>query len=315
MQSKGFPTDGIHSASSDAGFRRYFRVLHNNGSIIAVDAPPEQEDTKSFVDIAGRLRDSTLRVPDIYCYSLEKGFMVQEDLGNCPMQDIAGKSKLIDSQTTALYEKAINTIAVMQQSTFTTGLPRYDYAFLRMELDLFTEWYVGRHLHQALSKVQVNLLQDALEHIISVVLQQPVAFVHRDFHCRNLMVVPATGELATIDFQGAVCGPVTYDAVSLLKDVYIELPTEFQQHCMEQHRQSLDPVPDTESYSRWYDYTGLQRHLKILGIFCRLHYRDGKSQYLDNLPIVKTHIEKVLQTYPGLQGLYEVFTHLHSDHS
>ncbi len=311
LQDNHITTQGLTSASSDAGFRRYFRVPHGSTTVIAVDAPPESEDSQSFIDIATRLADSRLRVPQIHCYNLENGFMVQEDFGHCPMQTVVDHNDTSSPVTHDLYTKAIDAVITMQAQTNTDGLPGYTGNFMHSELALFCEWYVSRHLQRAPDNEQQKCISNAFSAIVDVILQQPLTFVHRDFHCRNLMVLPSDNSLGIIDFQGALLGPATYDPVSLLRDVYLELPAGFQESFMQQHRQSMHPLPDWQTYQRWFDFTGLQRHLKILGIFCRLHYRDSKSDYLTHLPAVTRQIHNVLQRYPELTAFDKYFATIH----
>lgn len=308
--------DKLTVASADAGFRRYFRLYKDDYTYIAVDAPPEFEDTKAFLNIAMRLKNSGLHAPAVHCYSLENGFLLVEDLGRIHLQNAVesnGQHNPADSPATVkMYRKAMQTIIKMQQSTDTTGLPAYDSDFLTSELRLFTTWYLKKHLNITLNNAQMTIIDTTFTQLVDSALQQPQAFVHRDFHCRNLMQLE-NNDIGIIDFQGAMTGPITYDPVSLLKDVYIDWPSSFQRHLINQHISALSYPVDRLVYQRWFDFMGLQRHLKILGIFCRLHYRDNKPAYLDNLAAVRRHIENTLTGYPELSEFTSLFYTLHKD--
>jgi aminoglycoside/choline kinase family phosphotransferase len=304
LSEQGYNTDRLSPMSADAGFRRYFRLQTDNGSLIAVDAPPEHEDTATFLKVAHRLHKGGLVTPQVLCYNLEKGFMLQSDLGALHLQDAAS-----GEAAQRLYQEALQSLITIQSQVSSDTLPEYNAAFLQQELDLFPEWYLQKHLQYHCDSDTRQQLQQCFEWCIETALEQPQVFVHRDYHCRNLMVTP-DNRIAIIDFQGALRGPATYDLVSLLRDAYIEWPAAFLEPLIETHRQSLGQLTGTEvdpgTYRRWFDLTGLQRHLKILGIFCRLHYRDGKSGYLDSIPLVYKHIQNVCNTYPELEALCRV---------
>ena len=287
----------IEAASADASFRRYFRVFKASGSLIAVDSPPEHNNNQQFIDLAARLLSNGIRTPKIICYSLEKGFLLLEDFGTQVLQQTLETAT--EAQTHQQYKDAISCIGRLQKAT-TEGLPVYDKPFLNTEMQLFNEWYLMHHLQHKPSTAELRIINDVFKLCADSANDQPQVFVHRDFHCRNLM--PLTdGTLGVIDFQDAVIGPVTYDPVSLLKDAYIDWPMEFIQKFSDQHRKSLRPIPNQELYNRWFDLMGLQRHIKVLGIFCRLNYRDGKSQYFKDLPLVLQHIDRTTAKYPELE--------------
>lgn len=295
----------VVAASADASFRRYFRVSTAKQTLIAVDSPPQHNDNQKFINLAARLLESDVRTPKLICYSLEKGFMLIEDFGPEVLQHAVTNA---DAGSTELfYTDAFNTIATMQRAAPVDGLPLYDKAFLQTELHLFLDWFVSRHHRYKLSTEEYNTIEDVFDLCINNAVEQPQTFVHRDYHCRNLMPIDeAQKKLGVIDFQDAVVGPVTYDPVSLLKDAYLEWPEAFIQRFNEQHRITLNPTPTREQYVRWFDLMGLQRHIKILGIFCRLKYRDNKPQYFNDIPLVLRHIVRTTNNYPELFNFHQL---------
>ena len=276
----------VSTLSTDAGTRRYFRLHNRHSTVLAVDAAPEFEDTAAFVDIAKRIDASGVRVPQIYHYNLEKGFLVIEDLGDCHVQQQSTYHKATQG---ALYRQAIHDLITIQQTANTTDLPHFNAAFIHHELAIFEDWFLQKHLQITLNLVLRRQLDRLFELIIENCSAQPQAFMHRDYHCRNLMVIKHQ-QLAVIDFQGAMLGPVTYDPGSLLKDAYIDIEPALQAALCNTHRQSLACHADESQYRRWYDLTAMQRHLKILGIFCRLNYRDHKPAYMKHLQTVSHHL-------------------------
>jgi len=305
---QGYRADTLTPMSVDAGFRRYFRLPVEEGSLIAVDAPPQHEDTESFVAIANKLHNSGLITPVVHCYNLEKGYMLLSDLGSLHLQDAATPA---DTTTAApLYKQAVLNLLKIQINTSTDGLAAYSADFLRQEIQLFPEWYLQAHLQHRLSPATRQHISRCFDLCIESAMEQPVVFVHRDYHCRNLMV-QADQEIAVIDFQGALRGPITYDLVSLLRDAYVEWPETFLNPLLEMHRSSVATLLPgnnitAETYQKWFDLMGLQRHLKILGIFCRLQHRDGKSHYLDSIPLVRKYIETVCLKYSEFSVLYDL---------
>jgi len=253
LNGQGYCADTLTPMSADAGFRRYFRLHIDGKSLIAVDAPPEHEDSESFVAIANRLHSSGLVTPKIHGYNLEKGFMLLSDLGSLHLQDAATPA---DTASAApIYKKALLTLLKIQACTPADGLPEYSADFLRQELQIFTEWYLQRHLNHQCSNATNSLIERCFDLCIESAMEQPVVFVHRDYHCRNLMV-QADNEIAIIDFQGALRGPVTYDLVSLLRDAYVEWPETFLAPLLEMHRRSLSELPcrlnvSTSTYRKW----------------------------------------------------------------
>lgn len=292
--------------ATDAGMRRYFRLSTPQTTLVAVDANPETEDNRAFVDIAGRLHQSGLSVPQIHHYNLEKGFLLIEDLGDQHLQQWLASNNGNDR---TMYGKALDTLIHLQQHADAGGLPLFDREFILFELNIFEQWYLQKHLRTHTTGAISQALTQLKEMLVSNCAEQPQVFMHRDFHCRNLMIKGNT-KIAIIDFQGAMLGPVTYDPGSLLKDVYVQVPGPLENHLCDHHRQSMLPHIEQAQYQRWYQLTALQRHLKILGLFCRLHYRDGKTQYLSHLSSVKARVIATLEQYPECKAFSELFRQL-----
>jgi N-acetylmuramate 1-kinase len=304
---KLFPDDhlNITVASSDASFRRYFRLKQNDSSYIVMDAPPEHEDISSFIKVDEFLAQYNVAVPHIYAKDEDKGYLLLSDFG-----DTSFLKSLTSANADNLYPKAIDELVAMQKTNpANTSLPDYDETKLRDEISLFPDWFLSRHLDLKAPQT----LTTVYDFIIDEIQQQPNCFVHRDYHSRNLMVC-ADNTLGIIDFQDAVIGPITYDLVSLLKDCYIQWPAEQQQKWLNYYKeQAINNKLITRSQGndlqRWFDLTGLQRHLKVLGIFCRLNYRDGKANYLNDLPLTLHYVLEVCERYKELEALYEFLTH------
>lgn len=294
--------------ATDAGMRRYYRVHTADTTLIAVDADPVYEDSGAFIDIASRISNAGLHTPGIYHYNLENGFLVVEDLGDQHLQDwLRNTSAGFDS----MYQIACDAMITLQQSASTTELPTFNRDFILFELSIFNEWYLQRHLRFPTDDRTSDVICATFDILVDNCEQQPQAFMHRDFHSRNLMVTGAR-DIAIIDFQGAMLGPVTYDLGSLLKDAYVHTPANLEQTLCEQHRVSLTQQIRREDYERWYRLTALQRHLKILGLFCRLHYRDGKPQYLTHLKTVAAHIIDTLDRYAEFDEFSSLFNQFSS---
>ncbi len=284
-------------ASSDASFRRYFRVITPNNRMIAMDAPPDKENCVPFIHVAGLMSAAGVKVPDIYQQNLQDGFLLLEDFGPHCLLD-----QLNANTVERLYGNALDSLFKLQANTtiHNSGLPRYDQVLLDRELAIFAEWFIQHHLDQTLPE---QLWQSVCNTLISTALEQPPVCVHRDFHSRNLMVL-ADALPGVIDFQDAVIGPITYDLVSLLRDCYIAWPTALVDTFRDGYHQRLLAANlldcDTEQFRRWFDLMGMQRHLKALGIFARLHGRDGKSHYLNDIPRTLNYIVQVCASYPEL---------------
>ncbi|MED5509198.1 MAG: phosphotransferase [Pseudomonadota bacterium] len=294
----------LEVASSDASFRRYFRVHQHDHSRIVMDAPPEHEDIDSFVRIAEFLSSTGTHVPRIFAKNLEQGFLLLSDLGNTSYL-----SALNEQSADALYRAAIDEIIKMQLApTADIELASYDDEKLLAELRLFPDWFIQKHL----SLTPPPELNAVFELLIANASEQPQYFVHRDYHSRNLML-GADNEVGVIDFQDAVIGPVTYDLVSLLRDCYIEWPQNkldnWLNYYFEQAVENQLLTGDNRSeFIRWFDLMGLQRHLKVLGIFCRLNYRDGKAGYMNDLPLTLKYVLQVTARYPELAPLHQYLT-------
>ena len=297
--------------TGDAGFRSYFRS-NTQPRFIAALAPPEHEDNPAFVNIAIAMAKGGVHVPKIYAVDYEHGFLLQEDLGETLYLDV------LNSKTQSqLYDRAEETLLKIQKLPADGALfPTYDAALLQRELELFPEWFVEGLLGMKLDTRARCLLDDLFTVLLDSAAEQPQVVVHRDFHSRNLLVL-GDGGVGVIDFQDAVFGPLSYDLVSLLRDCYIRWPQSLVEQRVDDFRRKLLTqaeasgqammLPDAATFLRWFDLMGLQRHLKVLGIFARLSLRDGKARYLDDLPLVLRYVLEVAQKLPETQGFYHWF--------
>lgn len=302
------PPATLTAASSDASFRRYFRWEGAGRSFVVMDAPPPQENCKPFVDIAFLLAKSGINVPKIYAEDLEHGFLLLNDLGNKTYLDV------IDGENAdALFADAMKALLAFQQLPMVAPLPSYDVALLRRELELFPEWYVKRELGVEFNSTQQQQWQQISDLLIDSALAQPKVLVHRDYMPRNLMLSePNPGVL---DFQDAVYGPVAYDVTCLFKDAFLSWPEERVRGWLENYWQQASalniPVqPDFEDFLRASDLMGVQRHLKVIGIFARICHRDGKPRYLADVPRFFSYIDAVIARRPELAELQALFTSL-----
>lgn len=300
----------VRPASSDASFRRYFRVtsVNTGRTFIVMDAPPGKEDCRPFIHITGLLRGVRVNAPEIITMDLENGFLLLDDLGNRQYLD-----HLDQQNSDRLYSDALVSLVNMQR--IEDDLPAYDRQKLLDEMGLFEPWYMNRHLGIKLDAAQKSALDAVFQLLIDSALEQPRVFVHRDYHSRNLMLVDDNNP-GVIDYQDAVIGPVTYDLVSLFKDCYIEWPRDRVENWLDQYLQqtAVEITVNRSQFIRWFDLMGVQRHLKVLGIFARLNYRDGKSQYLGDLPLTLKYVVDACDRYEELSpllGLLEntVFQH------
>ena len=289
-------------ASEDASFRRYLRArLADGRSFVVMDAPPERENCAPFLHVAGVFSAAGVHVPAIHAQDLEQGFLLLEDLGEATFLDSFGRSN-----PTQLYAAATGALIRIQLSSRPGILPHYDRTLLERELRLFPDWYVARHLHRELTPADKEVLERAFEALLANNLAQPRVFVHRDYHCRNLMVCePLPGVL---DFQDAVYGPITYDLVSLLRDAYVRREEtqvlDWAVRYWEKARAAGLPVhADFAEFYRDFEWMGAQRHLKVAGIFARLAYRDGKERYLADIPLVLEYILAACRRYRELAPL------------
>ena len=297
-------------ASADASFRRYFRVHWADGAAtqIAMDAPPDKEDCRPFVKVAALLRDAGLNAPRVLAQDLAQGFLLLTDLGAQTFLDV-----LDDASAPALFSSATDALVTWQLASRPGVLPPYDEAVLRREMALFPEWYVGRHLGLALSDAQRQALEGVFAALVACCLAQPRVYVHRDYMPRNLMVSdPNPGIL---DFQDALEGPIAYDAVSLFRDAFIswdeERTLDWTVRYWEKARKRGLPVrEDFGEFWREFEWTGLQRHLKVLGIFARLTHRDGKAKYLADTPRFLAYARPVAKRYRALAPLARLLDEL-----
>lgn len=289
------PETLIEPASADASFRRYFRITTPSGSRIVMDAPPEHEDIRPFEHIARRLAAHGVHVPHIHASCVERGLMLLEDLGHTPYL-----AKLSSETADAMYRDALETLVHIQACP-TDQLPRYDHALLMREMRLFDAWFLQRHLGLALDAQEQTLLNTVYEHLSARARKQPQAFVHRDYHSRNLMVTEARSP-GVIDFQDAVAGPITYDLISLVRDSYVEWPeSRVEQWARDFHeilRSHEHDAPTWEEFWIDFNWMSAQRHLKVAGIFARLKHRDGKAAYLKDIPLTLRYLRRALRPYP-----------------
>jgi aminoglycoside/choline kinase family phosphotransferase len=300
----GLPGASLAPASADASFRRYFRVQAGGRTLIAMDAPPEREDIGPFVRVAAALAATGVSVPAVLDEDRVRGFLLLSDLGSTHY--LAALEAGEDPEP--LYADASDALLriQLQGARAAQALEAYGPPLLRRELALFPEWFLVRHLGLELGAVEQALLERLDATLVGAASEQPQVFVHRDYHSRNLMVL-ASGNPGILDFQDAVRGAVTYDLVSLYKDCYVAWPRERVLGWVEAYRRRALAgglaLPGSESFLRWFDLMGLQRHLKVLGIFARLWYRDGKPAYLADLPRVLEYVVATSRAYPEVAEL------------
>jgi aminoglycoside/choline kinase family phosphotransferase len=292
----------LKPASADASFRKYYRLFDGIQSSIIMDASLQKESLEPFIDITLRLRDAKVRVPKILAHNMEEGFLMLEDMGSIHLLQ-----QIDESNFEYFYDRAMDTIIKMQ-NTDTEGLPAYDEAFLRFEMDLMQEWYLEKYLDRKLDEKREEKLHKILNNITKGVLAQPQGFfVHRDFHSRNIMLSPQD-EIIVIDYQDARVGAITYDLVSLLRDCYISFDREKIEKLALTFRDKRGLDVDDETFIRWFDFMGLQRHIKVLGIFSRLYLRDGKKGYLDDIPLTLKYVLDVASKYKETEGLVDILS-------
>ncbi|MDR1888518.1 MAG: phosphotransferase [Zoogloeaceae bacterium] len=303
---------GMASASADASFRRYFRLTLPNGDTrILMDAPPDKEDSQPFIKVASLLAAAGICAPRVEIADLDNGFLLLSDLGRVSyLAALQSEPALADT----LMRPVLDVLVRWQLSSRPDTLSIYDETLLRRELQLFPEWYVGRHLERALTAGQQTALENVFRLLVDSALAQPRVFVHRDFMPRNLMVTESAATLTpgVLDFQDAVYGPVTYDVVSLFRDAFIsweeEQELDWVVRYWEKARAAGLPVhADFGDFWQTYEWMGLQRHLKVLGIFCRLKYRDGKENYIADLPRFVAYARKTAGRYNALKPLLALF--------
>lgn len=293
--------DTLRPASADASFRRYFRIDGDDGlSYIVMDAPQPAEDVRPFIEIAEIFAQINLTVPKVLAQDSAQGLLLLTDLGTQMYFDVLKDGELNET-THRLYMDAIDSLVLMQSHSQAEVLPEYDRAFLLRELMIFPEWYINKHLGVTLDAEQNASLLKVFDALLANIVAQPQVYVHRDYHSRNLMVMQ-TGNPGILDFQGALYGPITYDLVSLLRDAYIQWDEEKVldwaiRYWEKARRAGLPVTPDFDQFYRDFEFMGLQRHIKILGIFARLAHRDGKQAYLKDIPLVMAYVRKTAQRY------------------
>jgi N-acetylmuramate 1-kinase len=295
----GFGGCLIVPASVDASFRRYFRVTRDTDSYIVMDAPPDKEDSAPFLKVARLLAGMDLNVPIVLARDMDRGFLLLSDLGTRQYLDELPKAGAAER----LYADALAALRTMQTAdpAVARELPLYDRALLLREMELMPEWFLRSHLGMTIGTEERSMLSALFESLVQAAASQPAVFVHRDYHSRNLLVTPQDNP-GILDFQDAVLGPVTYDLASLLKDCYIAWPPARVRAWVLEYREKLleggfASTAGAAEFIRWFDLTGLQRHIKVLGIFARLFYRDGKPQYLKDLPRVLDYVRDTASSY------------------
>ena len=297
LESIGWNDWELEVASADASFRSYYRLRKEDETYVLMDSSLLLESLPPFVNMNERLSETNVRVPRIIVKNMQLGYLILEDFGSTHYLDILDKENYQE-----LYTKAIDEIIKMQQSN-TRDLPAYDKEFLHFEMELMQEWYLDKYLQISINQQENKIIKDTLEHIANVVLEQPQGvFVHRDFHSRNIMLTPKA-DIGIIDFQDARVGAITYDLVSLLKDCYVEWSKDEVNKLVLYYRDSVGLDVDDATFIRWFDFMGLQRHIKVLGIFSRLHLRDGKNGYLKDIPLTLKYVLETGSKYPETKEL------------
>ena len=306
-QDLGLRPERIEPASSDASFRRYFRAFEGHKTFVVMDAPPGKEDVRPYLKVTQLLESIGVHVPHVHESDVTRGLLLLEDLGGTHYLSRLNAGDDVER----LYGDALEVLAQIQVRGLAGAreLAPYDRKELARELSLMPEWFCQRHLQLSVTPSQSQTIGAAFEFLIGEGLAQPAVFVHRDYHSRNLMVL-ADRNPGVLDFQDAVRGPIGYDLVSLLKDCYISWPRERIEGWVLQYRERLQalggPVgSDAREFLRWFDLIGVQRHLKVLGIFARLWYRDGKAGYLHDLPLTLEYVRAACARYSELAELHE----------
>ena len=299
----------LEPASADASFRRYFRTSVGGRSYVVMDAPPPQEDCRPFVRIAGLLQDAGVHVPGILAQDLSRGFLLLEDLGTRTYLDVF---KVSTAEADRLFEDALAALVLWQKASLPGVLASFDRTLLHRDLMLYPDWYVAKHLKLELTSLEMVTLQDAFRLLEDSALAQPQVYVHRDYMPRNLMLSePNPGVL---DFQDAVQGPLTYDVASLFKDAFLSWPEEqvvaWRRRYRERALKAGLPVPELAEFERACDWMGMQRHLKVMGVFARICYRDGKPHYVQDTPRFLTYIRHTGSLYKDFMPLLRLMDSL-----
>jgi len=296
----------IEPASNDASFRCYYRINTNKKSFIAMDAPPDKEDISSFLAIGKKLHQDDIRVPNLYEINSSLGFILMEDFGKTTYGDA-----LTLNNSDELYKNALSTLVTIQKNCHYKDISSYTSGLLLNEMSLFEDWYLNKYKKIILNSSEKNDLRKIFNMIIRSNVNQQRCFVHRDFHCRNLMLIDGEVGPGIIDFQDAVNGPISYDLVSLLKDAYFELEEDFILDMVIRYWEAIIKARlitknEFADFFKSFEWMGVQRHLKILGIFARLYFRDNKDQYLNNLPLVEKYLKDTTQRYQELFPLRDI---------
>jgi aminoglycoside/choline kinase family phosphotransferase len=296
----------IEPASNDASFRCYYRINTNKKSFIAMDAPPDKEDISSFLAIGKKLHQDDIRVPNLYEINSSLGFILMEDFGKTTYGDA-----LTLNNSDELYKNALSTLVTIQKNCHYKDISSYTSGLLLNEMSLFEDWYLNKYKKIILNSSEKNDLRKIFNMIIRSNVNQQRCFVHRDFHCRNLMLIDGEVGPGIIDFQDAVNGPISYDLVSLLKDAYFELEEDFILDMVIRYWEAMIKARlitknEFADFFKSFEWMGVQRHLKILGIFARLYFRDNKDQYLNNLPLVEKYLKDTTQRYQELFPLRDI---------
>jgi aminoglycoside/choline kinase family phosphotransferase len=294
----------ISPLAGDASFRRYFRIHQQKNSYVLMDAPPEKEAILPFINVTKKLAEGGIHSPKIHAMEPKQGFLLLEDLG-----DSLFLNALSAENADGLYKNAMDILLKIQQCSMENpSLPAFDISYMLLELDLFRQWFLGKYLQLSLTIHEEKMLTDSFHWLTKCIAEQPRVFIHRDYHSRNLMLLSKL-DLGVIDYQDAMQGPFTYDLVSLLKDCYVQWPRD---QVLDWLDFFYEKMPNRCGWSktdfiRGFDLCGLQRHLKVLGIFCRLHFRDYKSAYLNDLPLIFNYAVNALDDFPQLKSLFDFF--------
>ena len=298
----------LTALTGDASFRRYYRLHDNKSSYLVMDAPPAKEPLRPFLEIDAALRQHQLHAPEIYAFDEQQGFALLEDFGDTLLLTAVSNPQLHQQQINHHYHAALDALSHLQtcQSRPSYPLPLFDKAHMHQELGLLNTWYLEGYLQLELTPTELQLIAETMHWLVDEIAKQPTVFIHRDYHSRNLMLLNDNKTMGIIDFQDAMLGPCAYDLVSLLKDCYIQWPTEqvhqwltyFYEHS------NLTQQLTLAEFKQAFDLCGLQRHLKVLGVFSRLFLRDHKPGYLANLPLTHHYVMACLESYPSLANFY-----------
>ena len=305
LSENGYEKASIADLSGDASFRKYYRVKKKNLSYVVMDCPPDKENLKSFISVSEKLHNAKVNAPKLFDCDQENGFLVLSDLGD----DLY--SRKLDSETVyCLYTDALEAIVKMQFSVDCSDLESFDELY-QEENNLFIDWFLGNHLEINKDDGYLDPINTEFNRLNVLLKDIPQTFVHRDFHSRNLLVTD-TNNPGVIDYQDAVIGPITYDLVSLLKDCYVTWDDGLIEDMLESFftRIKSNNINNISDFRYWFDMTGLQRHIKAIGIFSRLNYRDYKDNYLQDIPRTYSYIDKTLKKYKDLTNLNEIFSDL-----